>query len=95
MGVAVGAWQKVAALAAAAPPPLVSSSRVPYSPEVPILKDFPVFNWKLLLAIGVPFSSSVQVPGPVMSPPISVMVKVPFASGVQEALMEMAGGLGA
>ena len=55
--------------------------------------DCPASSWKLLLAIGVPFSSSVQVPGPVMSPPISVMVKVPFASGVQEALMEMAGGI--
>ncbi len=34
VGVAVGDWQKVETVAGAAPPPLVSSSNVPKSPEV-------------------------------------------------------------
>jgi hypothetical protein len=59
VGVAVGDWQKVEVVAGAVPPPLVSSSNVPNSPEVCIWVDAPAFNWKLLVAIGVPFNSSV------------------------------------
>ena len=86
VGVAVGDWQKVETVAGAVPPPLVSSSSVPNSPEVLTLVLAPAFNWKVLVAIGVPFSSSVYVPGPVMLLPMLVMVKVPWASGVQLAL---------
>src|SRR5512142_821111 len=93
VGVAVGDWQKVETVAGAAPPPLVSNSSVPNSPEVWILRLCPAFNWKVLLATGVPFSSSVQVPAEVMLLPMLVMVRVPWASGVQLALRLIVGAV--
>ncbi len=59
VGVAVGDWQKVEVVAGAVPPPLVSNSSVPKSPEVRTCVDDPALSWKVLLAIGVPLSSSV------------------------------------
>ncbi len=59
VGVAVGDWQKVETVAGEAPPPLVSSSNVPNSPEVLTEVDAPASSWKLLVAMGVPFNSSV------------------------------------
>ena len=41
--------------------------------------------------MGVPFSSKVHVPEPVMFEPILVIVNVPWASGVQLAESERAG----
>src|SRR5512142_1090831 len=77
VGVAVGDWQKVETVAGAAPPPLVSSSSVPNSPEVRICVLAPALSWKVLDAIGVPLSRRVYVPGPVMLAPMFVIVKVP------------------
>jgi len=91
VGVAVGDWQKVEIDAGAAPPPEVSSSRVPYSPLVWMLRDCPAFNWKVLEATGEPLSSKVQVPWLIMSPPMLVMTSVPCASGVQLADSERTG----
>src|SRR5512142_2371797 len=77
VGVAVGDRQKVETVAGAAPPPLVSSSSVPNSPEVWICVEAPALSWKVLDAIGVPLSRRVYVPGPVMLAPMFVIVKVP------------------
>ncbi len=62
VGVDVGDWQKVDIVAGAVPPPEVSNSNVPNRPLVLIWVDAPAFSWKLLVAIGVPFSSKVHVP---------------------------------
>jgi len=59
VGVAVGDRQNVDAVAGAAPPPDVSSSRVPNRPLVLIFVLAPAFSWKLFVAIGVPLRSSV------------------------------------
>ncbi len=85
VGVAVGDWQKVEVVAGAVPPPLVSNSSVPKSPEVWTCVDAPAFSWKDCVASGVPLSKSVQLPALVMLLPIFVIVKVPCASGVQSA----------
>jgi hypothetical protein len=95
VGVAVGDWQKVDTLAVPTlPPPVAVNTRVPKSPEVLILKDAFAANWKVLLAMGVPFRFNVQVPALVMDEPVLVMTKVPWASGVQLALSENVGGTG-
>ena len=91
VGVAVGDWQKVEIDAGAAPPPEVSSSKVPNSPLVWMVRDWLAFNWKVLEATGEPLSSRVQVPELAMSPPILVIVNVPWASGVQLADIERVG----
>ncbi len=92
VGVAVGDWQKVEDVAVPMlPPPDASSSKVPNSPEVLTWVDAPAVSWKLWVAMGVPLSSKVQVPGPVISTPEFVIVKVPCASGVQEAEIDMTG----
>jgi len=59
-----------------------------------MVKDCPLFNWNELLAMGVPFSKSVQVPELVILEPMLVIVKVPCASGVQFAESEKMGGVG-
>jgi hypothetical protein len=59
VGVAVGDWQKVELIAGAAPPPEVSNSSVPNSPEVFIWVDAPAASWKEFEAMGVPLSSKV------------------------------------
>jgi hypothetical protein len=93
--VGVGDWQKVVTVAVPTlPPPEASSSSVPKRPLVLMFRDCPLFNWNVLEAIGVPFSKSVQVPGPVIFEPILVIVKVPCASGVQFAESEKMGGVG-
>ena len=93
VGVAVGDWQKVETEAGAVPPPDVSNSNVPKRPLVLMLVEAPAFNWKVLLAIGVPFSNRVHVPGPVMFEPMLVIVNVPWASGVQLAESEITGAV--
>jgi hypothetical protein len=82
--VAVGDWQKVELVAGTVPPPDVSNSRVPNSPEVFTWVDAPAPSWKLFVAMGVPLSSKVQLPALVMALPTLVIVKVPWAAGVQE-----------
>ena len=94
VGVAVGDWQKVDTVAGAVPPPEVSNSSVPKSPLVLMLKDALAFNWKALLAMGVPFSSKVHVPGPVIFEPVLVITNTPWASGVQLAESDIVGGTG-
>jgi hypothetical protein len=77
VGVGVGDWQKVEVDAGAVPPPEVSSSNVPKSPLVLMVKDWPAFSWKELEAMGVLLSNSVHVPGLSMLLPTLVMVNVP------------------
>jgi hypothetical protein len=91
VGVAVGDWQKVEVVAGAAPPPEVSISSVPNSPEVLTWVDAPAASWKLFVAMGVPLSSKVQLPALVISAPKLVIVKVPWAAGVQEDERAMTG----
>ena len=91
VGVAVGDSQKVETVAGAAPPPEVSNSNVPNKPEVWMERDWPAFNWKVLLATGVPFSNNVQMPAPVILLPVLVIVSIPCASGVQFAESEIVG----
>jgi hypothetical protein len=51
----------------------------------------PAVSWNGFEAIGVPFRSSVHVPGAVMLVPVFVMLNVPCASGVHVALIEKTG----
>ncbi len=44
--------------------------------------------------MGVPFSSKVHVPGPVMFEPMLEIVNTPWASGVQLAESDIVGGTG-
>ena len=55
VGIAVGDWQKVETVAGAVPPPEVSNSSVPNRPLVLMVVEAPAFNWKVLVARGVPF----------------------------------------
>ena len=91
VGVAVGDSQNVETVAGAAPPPEVSNSNVPNRPDVWIWVDAPELNWKVLVATGVPFNIKVHVPALVISEPMFVSVKVPWASGVQLADNEITG----
>lgn len=92
VGVALGDWQKTDAVTVPTlPPPETEINSVPNSPDVLTEVDAPASNWKVLDAIGVPFRSRTQAPGPVISPPMSVMVKVPMAAGVQDADNEKTG----
>ena len=85
VGVEVGDSQNVETVAGADPPPEVSNSSVPNSPDVWIWVDAPELNWKVLVATGVPFNNKVHDPALVMFEPMLVIVKVPWASGVQFA----------
>ncbi len=69
-----------------------SKVRVPNSPLVFILKDWPEVSWKVFCAIGFPFRLTRQVKGVVISPPLLVMVISPFESGAQAALTWKEGG---
>ncbi len=95
VGVAVGDWQNMDAVAVPTlPPPDTNRSRVPNRPLVLMLVEAFDASCILLLAIGVPFKFKVQVPGAVMEVPVLVMVNVPCASGVQFAESEKVGGIG-
>ncbi len=92
VGVAVGDWQNVLPLVTAAPLlSVISSSKVPKSPLVLMLVDCPAVSWKVLVETGVPLSNNVQLNATVILPPLFVIVKVPCASGVQDAETTMLG----
>jgi hypothetical protein len=87
VGVAVGDRQNMEPVATTV---LVASRtskvRVPKSPLVLILKDWPALSRNVFCAIAVPFRLIRQVRGVVMSPPVLVIVMTPSEFGAQVAL---------
>lgn len=88
----VGPIQVVDAVAVPTlPPPEAVRTSVPKRPLVFTLVDRPALSWNELVAMGVPFKNRVHEPALVISPPLLVMVNVPFAAGVQEAVTDKLG----